>query len=128
MTTLRRHLRGNQPLQFFLHKLDGWRFQSDRADYYDYLSVLLQGMQGSRTLKEVFELDGRRYGEASVRGRLSLHWLQVYQAAGGDLHTAWTGCFPPAELALIRTAQSFRSEERRVGKECVSPCRSRWAP
>src|SRR3546814_13058243 len=23
---------------------------------------------------------------------------------------------------------AFRSEERRVGKECVSPCRSRWAP
>src|SRR3546814_11242305 len=22
----------------------------------------------------------------------------------------------------------FRSEERRVGKECVSPCRSRWWP
>src|SRR3546814_17468904 len=22
----------------------------------------------------------------------------------------------------------FRSEERRVGKECVSPCRSRWPP
>src|SRR3546814_15669104 len=21
-----------------------------------------------------------------------------------------------------------RSEERRVGKECISPCRSRWAP
>src|SRR3546814_12527977 len=25
-------------------------------------------------------------------------------------------------------AQVFRSEERRVGKECVSPCRSRWSP
>src|SRR3546814_6663766 len=24
--------------------------------------------------------------------------------------------------------QSFRSEERRVGKECVSTCRSRWSP
>src|SRR3546814_19862802 len=24
--------------------------------------------------------------------------------------------------------QSARSEERRVGKECVSTCRSRWAP
>src|SRR3546814_11920157 len=24
--------------------------------------------------------------------------------------------------------QSFRSEERRVGKECVSTCRSRWWP
>src|SRR3546814_15592569 len=23
---------------------------------------------------------------------------------------------------------SVRSEERRVGKECVSPCRSRWCP
>src|SRR3546814_3247085 len=23
---------------------------------------------------------------------------------------------------------SFRSEERRVGKECVSTCRSRWSP
>src|SRR3546814_7593113 len=28
---------------------------------------------------------------------------------------------------LIRTFFQ-RSEERRVGKECVSPCRSRWAP
>src|SRR3546814_11816459 len=30
----------------------------------------------------------------------------------------------------IRTARScdFRSEERRVGKECVSTCRSRWSP
>src|SRR3546814_16581663 len=26
------------------------------------------------------------------------------------------------------TAQSARSEERRVGKECVSTCRSRWSP
>src|SRR3546814_13589321 len=25
-------------------------------------------------------------------------------------------------------ADHFRSEERRVGKECVSTCRSRWAP
>src|SRR3546814_11357822 len=23
---------------------------------------------------------------------------------------------------------AMRSEERRVGKECVSPCRSRWSP
>src|SRR3546814_11649811 len=26
------------------------------------------------------------------------------------------------------TAASIRSEERRVGKECVSTCRSRWSP
>src|SRR3546814_5034984 len=29
------------------------------------------------------------------------------------------------EIAMMRTP---RSEERRVGKECVSTCRSRWSP
>src|SRR3546814_14255047 len=28
----------------------------------------------------------------------------------------------------LYTRKYSRSEERRVGKECVSPCRSRWAP
>src|SRR3546814_14675729 len=27
-----------------------------------------------------------------------------------------------------RAETALRSEERRVGKECVRPCRSRWAP
>src|SRR3546814_16999674 len=32
------------------------------------------------------------------------------------------------ETGLALDVISARSEERRVGKECVSPCRSRWAP
>src|SRR3546814_13233378 len=34
------------------------------------------------------------------------------------------------ELGLALVEESFgpRSEERRVGKECVSTCRSRWSP
>src|SRR3546814_16627887 len=42
------------------------------------------------------------------------------------------------QMACIESARStgidkasnteFRSEERRVGKECVSTCRSRWSP
>src|SRR3546814_12832341 len=28
----------------------------------------------------------------------------------------------------IGTANALRSDERRVGKECVSPCSSRWSP
>ena len=27
-----------------------------------------------------------------------------------------------------RSDENSRSEERRVGKECVSTCRSRWSP
>src|SRR3546814_17736650 len=33
----------------------------------------------------------------------------------------------PAHLRLV-LAPDGRSEERRVGKECVSTCRSRWSP
>src|SRR3546814_11107955 len=35
------------------------------------------------------------------------------------------------QVGIIRSvldALSLRSEERRVGKECVSTCRSRWSP
>ena len=33
----------------------------------------------------------------------------------------------PIEAWIIDDT-SFRSEERRVGKECIEPCRSRWSP
>ena len=32
------------------------------------------------------------------------------------------------EYRAIVDAHGKRSEERRVGKECVQPCRSRWSP
>src|SRR3546814_5345604 len=32
------------------------------------------------------------------------------------------------EMAVLLLQAEFRSEERRVGKECVSTCRSRWSP
>src|SRR3546814_15370871 len=32
------------------------------------------------------------------------------------------------DLDLPREKVNIRSEERRVGKECVSTCRSRWSP
>src|SRR3546814_12399095 len=35
---------------------------------------------------------------------------------------------PSAILQLCFYAEQVRSEERRVGKECVSTCRSRWSP
>src|SRR3546814_5301303 len=33
-----------------------------------------------------------------------------------------------ARLPHVRNVMDERSEERRVGKECVSTCRSRWSP
>src|SRR3546814_16675609 len=42
-------------------------------------------------------------------------------AEGADVH-------PGAEDPLFHQMGPNRSEERRVGKECVSTCRSRWSP
>src|SRR3546814_20058702 len=50
--------------------------------------------------------DGRRIGERHVT---SLRGYLKYEQGDYD-------------------ATLIRSEERRVGKECVSPCRSRWSP
>src|SRR3546814_18336851 len=33
-----------------------------------------------------------------------------------------------SSLAVSMRQSAWRSEERRVGKECVSTCRSRWSP
>ena len=34
----------------------------------------------------------------------------------------------PTSGKLLGASPQNRSEERRVGKECVQPCRSRWSP
>ena len=54
----------------------------------------------------------------------------------GYLMAAWAlsmiGGYAQAGVSLDRTrviiTEKERSEERRVGKECVSTCRSRWSP
>src|SRR3546814_4462312 len=54
-------------------------------------------------------------------GGLDLAWSQ---RAGGDRHPATFRTGGEEGIADI----GMRSEERRVGKECVSTCRSRWSP
>src|SRR3546814_18449804 len=45
------------------------------------------------------------------------------------LHGPGGGCGYQDKLQMTRfEAERWRSEERRVGKECVSTCRSRWSP
>src|SRR3546814_4658599 len=42
-----------------------------------------------------------------------------------DGPAAWIGASGRVSTPAVRLS---RSEERRVGKECVSTCRSRWSP
>src|SRR3546814_14749304 len=54
------------------------------------------------------------------RGRDARNWGDDYPFASG----AWRR----VRWLDLPGADSARSAERRVGQECVSPCRSRWSP
>src|SRR3546814_13482258 len=49
------------------------------------------------------------------------------QGVATTLHMCLGKCNPKVDLDLNELNEP-RSEERRVGKECVSTCRSRWLP
>src|SRR3546814_3699981 len=57
--------------------------------------------------------------------------LQVAQTLPGRRQrgSCWPSTTTPASpSAPSNPTSAARSEERRVGKECVSTCRSRWSP
>src|SRR3546814_12353184 len=54
-------------------------------------------------------------------GEFSLRWYRTLAES-----PQWTHAF--GNSLKIAVATTLRSEERRVGKECVSTCRSRWSP
>src|SRR3546814_11058963 len=45
----------------------------------------------------------------------------------GMFQSYWGGYWPRGTMYLLICWGCLRSEERRVGKECVSMCRSRWS-
>src|SRR3546814_5023310 len=69
--------------------------------------------------KRARRFDGDALGDRVARGR------QV-AAAHLAVHRGVELCLNADELDI--RLQRLRSEERRVGKECVSTCRSRWSP
>lgn len=85
---------------------DAWRFQRGRADYYEYLADLIHGLQGRKTLRDLFEDDARRYGAGTVRGRLTAYWARAYQDSGGSLSLAWAKTMTASECMLIAAAQA----------------------
>src|SRR3546814_13855955 len=55
------------------------------------------------------------------------HWLVSTPGIESiDAARAWNQRLPDAQVGMMHARG--RSEERRVGKACVSTCRSRWSP
>lgn len=86
-------------------RLDALRFRAQRADYYEYLADVVEGTQGRKSLRDIFEDDASRYGPDTVRGRLCQHWAAAYLGAGGDLGVAWSDTLPHGECLLLSCVQ-----------------------
>src|SRR3546814_11233785 len=78
------------------------------------------------------ELADFKEGRTSVEQ--ALHAFAGQQLAPGDmtlpilLRSTESGLCHACMKFIPQGAVMGRSEERRVGKECVSTCRSRWSP
>src|SRR3546814_3474129 len=62
---------------------------------------------------------GARFGESFME------IAKPYLMFLGDVHDQLAA---KTAQGVVDWRPDWRSEERRVGKECVSPCRSRWSP
>src|SRR3546814_14571628 len=77
-------------------------------------------------------LDAPRYVDAVAKllGRQPSEFRKYLQARASRKFVYISDPLSPAEAKRVLSlgAPGVRSEERRVGKECVSTCRSRWSP
>lgn len=87
-------------------RLDAFRFKKNQADYFLYLTHLLQGSQGQFTVRTIFAADAQRYGVRHYRGRLSNYWLMLYESNGGDLAATWRSVLSTDAWLLIRASQA----------------------
>src|SRR3546814_17049325 len=76
----------------------------------------------SKLLQEIFLSAVRKSGSPVTMFLVNGVMLQG-EIAAFDLF-----CMLLERDGMIQLVYKHRSEERRVGKECVSTCRSRWSP
>src|SRR3546814_8600130 len=81
--------------------------------------ALVTGVQ-TCALPIFFDLTGKAVLVTGGNSGIGLGMAEAVAQAGADVCIWGTND--------EKNAAALRSEERRVGKECVSPCRSRWSP
>src|SRR3546814_15381323 len=76
----------------------------------------------------IMDIASGTIGEALLETRLGNKTASLLTMI--DLDGLFAECAPGGGVsqACFAAAVNARSEERRVGKECVSTCRSRWSP
>src|SRR3546814_8578297 len=78
---------------------------------------------------DLFDRRQRACRRDAQHGQARWQRLYLYCPPAGASHERCCSSDRAASARLLRVRRArHRSEERRVGKECVSTCRSRWAP
>src|SRR3546814_17555303 len=75
-------------------------------------------------VKSVVSGEPGRYAYGTAGTPTTAQLAQVISEVEGRGHDCRTALVPSGKHAII----AVRSEERRVGEECVSTCSSRWSP
>src|SRR3546814_16489925 len=100
------------------HRIAGaFLLLDDRPDVAFAFALGLEGLRDERRQFGCGGKIGLAGGAAARQQRRRFDELKL--AVGGDFLD---------RRAAIYSVLNRRSEERRVGKECVSTCRSRWSP
>src|SRR3546814_21150349 len=75
----------------------------------------------------MFQRAGSSYSKSAFSfGPGRVIWIRhAFQAS---LPSARIACDRSIALSIVASRSGMRSEERRVGNECVGTCRSRWLP
>src|SRR3546814_20813027 len=85
---------------------------------------------------DLFQICGRRtFADASgcivggtmTGAEIAAEFTAVFTFASAKGHTAQMGAHAHGDQPFLLAFGGTRSEERRVGKECVSTCRYRWS-
>src|SRR3546814_20942486 len=93
-------------------------------------------VSGRWTIRLWLEFDGEHdfasRDVAAVYYRLNDSWREerrVVSTSAADKHLElWTSVYGALTVIAATELTDPRSEERRVGKECLRTCRSRWPP
>src|SRR3546814_19229602 len=86
-----------------------WEYAADLAERHPHLSLT----------RALYVIDRDRITCGGGTAAMDLMHLLITRDHGAPFARAVSDWFLPTQV---------RSEERRVGKECVSTCRSRWSP
>src|SRR3546814_13463544 len=84
--------------------------------------------QASRRIEQRGGIGAVAVVDLDDQWRVPLADQAVHELLGAERRGQPAARLPGAQGCEIDDETGTRSEERRVGKECVSTCRSRWSP